>query len=43
MIAATPILHVVVDPDLIGGLVVQVGDDVYDASVRTVSNSFASD
>jgi F-type H+-transporting ATPase subunit delta len=35
MIAATPILHVVTDPDLIGGLVVQVGDQVYDASVRT--------
>ncbi len=35
MIAATPILHVVTDPDLIGGLVVQVGDQVCDASVRT--------
>jgi F-type H+-transporting ATPase subunit delta len=23
-----------VDPSLIGGLIVQVGDDVYDASVR---------
>jgi F-type H+-transporting ATPase subunit delta len=34
MLAATPILNVVVDPTLIGGLVVQVGDDVYDASVR---------
>jgi F-type H+-transporting ATPase subunit delta len=34
MLAATPILNVVVDPALIGGLVVQVGDDVYDASVR---------
>jgi F-type H+-transporting ATPase subunit delta len=31
---ATPILHPVVDPSLIGGLVVQVGDEVYDASVR---------
>ena len=34
MLAATPILDVKVDPALIGGLVVQVGDDVYDASVR---------
>jgi F-type H+-transporting ATPase subunit delta len=31
---ATPILHVEIDPSLLGGLVVQVGDDVYDASVR---------
>jgi F-type H+-transporting ATPase subunit delta len=31
---ATPILNIIVDPSLIGGLVVQVGDDVYDASVR---------
>jgi F-type H+-transporting ATPase subunit delta len=30
-----PILHVRVDPDLLGGLVVQVGDWVWDASVRT--------
>jgi F-type H+-transporting ATPase subunit delta len=35
MIAATPILHVSTDPELIGGLVVQVGDQVCDASVRT--------
>jgi len=34
LLSATPILNVVVDPSLIGGLVVQVGDDVYDASVR---------
>jgi F-type H+-transporting ATPase subunit delta len=34
MLAATPILTVVVDPTLLGGLVVQVGDDVYDASLR---------
>jgi F-type H+-transporting ATPase subunit delta len=34
MISATPILQIVVDPALIGGLVVQVGDQVYDASVR---------
>jgi F-type H+-transporting ATPase subunit delta len=30
-----PILHTRVDPDLLGGLVVQVGDWVWDASVRT--------
>jgi F-type H+-transporting ATPase subunit delta len=35
MIAATPVLTFEVDPALIGGLVVQVGDDVYDASVRS--------
>ena len=35
MIHATPVLTLEVDPSLIGGLVVQVGDDVYDASVRT--------
>ncbi len=34
MIHATPVLTLIVDPSLIGGLVVQVGDDVYDASVR---------
>jgi F-type H+-transporting ATPase subunit delta len=30
-----PVLHVRLDPDLLGGLVVQVGDWVWDASVRT--------
>ena len=30
----TPVMTLEVDPALIGGLVVQVGDDVYDASVR---------
>lgn len=35
MIHASPVLTLEVDPTLIGGLVVQVGDDVYDASVRT--------
>ena len=35
MTQATPVLTLEVDPSLIGGLVVQVGDDVYDASVRT--------
>jgi F-type H+-transporting ATPase subunit delta len=34
MLSATPILNLVVDRSLIGGLVVQTGDDVYDASVR---------
>ena len=34
MLAATPLLSYEVDPALIGGLVVQIGDDVYDASVR---------
>jgi F-type H+-transporting ATPase subunit delta len=33
MISATPVLHVTTDPSLIGGLVVQVGDQVFDASV----------
>jgi F-type H+-transporting ATPase subunit delta len=32
---ATPILHLELDRALIGGLVVQIGDHVYDASVRT--------
>jgi len=31
----TPILNVVVDAELLGGLIVQVGDRVYDTSVRT--------
>jgi F-type H+-transporting ATPase subunit delta len=35
MVKATPVITLEVDPSLIGGLVVQVGDDVYDASVRT--------
>ena len=30
-----PVLHTRLDPDLLGGLVVQVGDWVWDASVRT--------
>ncbi|MBI1917902.1 MAG: ATP synthase F1 subunit delta [Planctomycetes bacterium] len=33
--AREPILEQRVDPDLLGGLVVQVGDWLYDASVRT--------
>ncbi|MDR3635083.1 MAG: ATP synthase F1 subunit delta [Isosphaeraceae bacterium] len=34
LLSATPILKLTVDPSLIGGLIVQAGDDVYDASVR---------
>ncbi|WP_165222861.1 ATP synthase F1 subunit delta [Aquisphaera insulae] len=34
MTGATPIMNVTTDPSLIGGLVVQVGDQVVDASVR---------
>ena len=32
---ATPILQVATDPDLIGGLVIQVGDQRYDLSVKS--------
>lgn len=32
---ATPVLLVSTDPELIGGLVVQVGDHLYDASVKS--------
>ena len=35
LIGAKPQLQLEVDPTLSAGLVVQVGDDVYDASVRT--------
>jgi F-type H+-transporting ATPase subunit delta len=35
LLAATPILHVVTDPRLIGGLVIEVGDHRYDASVKS--------
>jgi F-type H+-transporting ATPase subunit delta len=34
MTAATPIMQVTTDPELIGGLIVQVGDQVCDASIR---------
>jgi len=34
LVGGTPVLTLEVDPALIGGLVVQVGDDVYDASIR---------
>jgi F-type H+-transporting ATPase subunit delta len=30
-----PVLHVRVDPDLLGGMIVQVGDTVVDTSVRS--------
>lgn len=32
---ATPLLKLEVDPELIGGVVIQVGDDLYDMSVRS--------
>jgi F-type H+-transporting ATPase subunit delta len=35
MLSATPVPSYQVDPALLGGLVVQIGDDVYDASVRS--------
>jgi F-type H+-transporting ATPase subunit delta len=35
-----PVLNVRVDPGLIGGLVVQVGDKVYDSSVRSRLEAF---
>jgi len=34
MIAATPIMQITTDPSLIGGLIVQFGDQVCDASVQ---------
>ncbi len=33
-LSAEPVLHVEIDPTLIGGLVIQVGDTVYDSSLR---------
>ena len=35
LVAGTPILSFSTDPALIGGLVVQIGDQLYDASVRS--------
>lgn len=32
---ADPVIHVQVEPSLIGGLIIQVGDEVYDLSVRS--------
>ncbi len=34
-----PILNVRIEPDLLGGLIVQIGDRVYDSSVRTRLNN----
>ena len=34
MTAATPVLELSTDPSLIGGLVMQIGDQLYDASVK---------
>ena len=34
MVHASPVITLEVDPSLLGGLVIQVGDAVYDASVR---------
>jgi F-type H+-transporting ATPase subunit delta len=36
LLNAHPILQLEVDPALIGGLVIQVGDHIYDASVRSM-------
>jgi F-type H+-transporting ATPase subunit delta len=38
MTGATPVVRFEVNPDLLGGLVVQVGDDVFDASLRSQLN-----
>jgi F-type H+-transporting ATPase subunit delta len=35
VIAGQPVINSEVDPDLLGGLVIRVGDTVYDGSVRT--------
>jgi F-type H+-transporting ATPase subunit delta len=35
MLGGEPVLHVVVDPALIGGIVIRVGDRVYDGSIHT--------
>ncbi len=37
---ATPILHLEVNPEIIGGLIIQVGDVLYDASVRSQIQQF---
>ena len=39
IVRGTPVPTVTVDPDILGGLVVQVGDTVYDTSVRTRLNN----
>ena len=35
MLGGEPVLHVLVDPSLIAGIVIRVGDRVYDSSVHT--------
>ncbi len=35
LIGGEPVIQVVVDPSLIGGLIIQAGDEVYDLSVRS--------
>jgi F-type H+-transporting ATPase subunit delta len=35
MLGGEPVLHEVVDPSLIAGMVIRVGDRVYDSSVHT--------
>ena len=34
VLSAEPVLHVEIDPSLLGGLIIQVGDTVYDSSLR---------
>jgi F-type H+-transporting ATPase subunit delta len=34
MISATPIMKITTDPSLVGGLIIQVGDQVFDASLK---------
>lgn len=41
-ISAEPILETTVDPSLLGGMIVRVGDTVYDGSVRTRLKQLAS-
>jgi F-type H+-transporting ATPase subunit delta len=31
----TPMIHLAVDPELLGGMIVQIGDRVYDTTIRT--------
>jgi F-type H+-transporting ATPase subunit delta len=35
LVGATPVIELSTDPDLLGGMIVQVGDVVYDSSLRT--------
>jgi F-type H+-transporting ATPase subunit delta len=36
LVGGEPVVRAEVDPALVGGLVIQVGDTVYDASIRTL-------